>query len=109
MLLLAATVLGERLGFRRVVAVVTAVTGVMAVTLPGDGGVNAPGLGDALVLASTGCFAAFVVLERRAFPAYGTLPVLAGIGGRGLGGGTFTLHPEFVLLDRVDGVDAREQ
>ncbi len=37
------------------------------------------GLGDALVLASTGCFAAFVVLGRRAFPVYGTLPVLAGM------------------------------
>ena len=31
-------------------------------TLAGGGGVRAPGRGDALVLASTGCFAAFVVL-----------------------------------------------
>jgi drug/metabolite transporter (DMT)-like permease len=30
-----------------------------------------------LVLTSTGCFAAFVVLGRRAFTVYGTLPVLA--------------------------------
>jgi drug/metabolite transporter (DMT)-like permease len=78
-LMLAAAVLGERLGGRRLAAVGTAVVGVAAVTLPGDGGVRAPGLGDALVLASTGCFAAFVVLGRRAFPVYGTLPVLAGM------------------------------
>jgi drug/metabolite transporter (DMT)-like permease len=31
------------------------------------------------MLTSTGCFAAFVVLGRRAFPVYGTLPVLAGM------------------------------
>jgi drug/metabolite transporter (DMT)-like permease len=78
-LLLAAVVLGERLGSRRLAAVGLAMTGVAAVTLPGSGGVYAPGLGDALVLASTGCFAAFVVLGRRAFPIYDTLPVLAGM------------------------------
>lgn len=43
-----------------------------------------PGLGDVLVLASTGCFASFVVLGRRAFPVYGTLPVLAGAAGWGM-------------------------
>jgi drug/metabolite transporter (DMT)-like permease len=78
-LLLAAAVLGERLGLRRLAAVGSAVAGVMTVTLSADGGVHAPGVGDALVLASAGCFAAFVVLGRRAFPAYGTLPVLAGM------------------------------
>lgn len=78
-LMLAAAVLGERLGPRRVAAVVAAVAGVATVTLPGGGGLRAPGLGDALVLGSTGCFAAFVVLGRRAFPVYGTLPVLAGM------------------------------
>ena len=78
-LLLAGAVLGERLGRRRVAAIGAAMVGVAAVTLPGGGGVHAPGLGDALVLASTGCFAAFVVLGRRAFPVYGTLPVLAGM------------------------------
>ena len=31
------------------------------------------------MLASTGCFAAFAVLGRRAFPVYGTLPILAGM------------------------------
>lgn len=77
-LLLAAAVLGERLGPRRVAAVGAAMAGVVAVTLPG-GGLRAPGLGDVLVLASTGGFAAFVVLGRRAFPVYGTLPVLAGM------------------------------
>lgn len=78
-LLLAALVLGERLGPRRVAAVGMAMAGVAAVTLAGGGKVLTPGLGDALVLASTGCFAAFVVLGRRAFPVYGTLPVLAGM------------------------------
>ena len=78
-LVLAAVVLGERLGPRRLAAVGAAMAGVAAVTLAGGGGLRAPGLGDALVLASTGCFAAFVVLGRRAFPVYGTLPVLAGM------------------------------
>jgi drug/metabolite transporter (DMT)-like permease len=71
--------LGEGLGRRRLAAVGAAMAGVLAVTLPGGGGLRAPGLGDALVLASAACFAAFVVLGRRAFPAYGTLPVLAGM------------------------------
>jgi drug/metabolite transporter (DMT)-like permease len=76
-LLLAAVVLGEGLGARRIAAVAAAMAGVGLVTLAAGGGVHAPGLGDALVLGSAGCFAAFVVLGRRAFPAYGTLPVLA--------------------------------
>lgn len=78
-LVLAAVFLGERLGRRRVLAVGVAVAGVAAVTLSSGAAVGTPGLGDALVLASTVCFAAFVVLGRRAFPAYGTLPVLAGM------------------------------
>jgi drug/metabolite transporter (DMT)-like permease len=78
-LLLAAVVLGERLGMRRIAAVTAAIAGVAVVTLSSGSGLQAPGLGDALVLASTGCFAAFVVLGRRAFPIYGTLPVLAGM------------------------------
>jgi drug/metabolite transporter (DMT)-like permease len=78
-LLLAAAVLGERLGARRCGAVGMAMAGVAVVTLPGSSGIRVPGLGDALVLASAACFAAFVVLGRRAFPAYGTLPVLAGM------------------------------
>jgi drug/metabolite transporter (DMT)-like permease len=77
--LLAAVVLRERLGSRRLWAIGTAMVGVGAVTLPGGDGLRLPGVGDALVLASTACFAAFVVLGRRAFPAYGTLPVLAGM------------------------------
>jgi drug/metabolite transporter (DMT)-like permease len=78
-LVLAAVVLGERLGVRRIAAVAAAMAGVTVVTLSSGGGLRAPGLGDALVLASTGCFAAFVVLGRRAFPVYGTLPVLTGM------------------------------
>jgi drug/metabolite transporter (DMT)-like permease len=76
---LAAVVLGERLGVRRIAAVAAAMAGVGVVTLSSRSGLQVPGLGDALVLASTGCFAAFVVLGRRAFPVYGTLPVLAGM------------------------------
>ena len=76
-LVLAAIVLGERLGGRRLLSVALAILGVAAVTLPGKDGLQMPGLGDILVLASTGCFAAFVVLGRKAFPVYGTIPVLA--------------------------------
>ncbi len=82
-LLLAATVLGEPLGTRRLGAVAAALTGVAVVSLAGGGQLRVPGLGDGLVLGSTGCFAAFVVLGRRAFPVYGTLPVLAGMAGWG--------------------------
>jgi drug/metabolite transporter (DMT)-like permease len=83
-LVLAALVLGERLGPRRVAAVGAAMAGVAAVTLSGGGAVGPPGVGDALVFASAGCFAAFVVLGRRAFPVYGALPVLAGMTAWGL-------------------------
>lgn len=78
-LVLAALFLGERLGARRIVAVGAAIAGVAVVTLPGREAVRAPGLGDLLVLASTVCFAAFVVLGRKAFPTYGMLPVLTGM------------------------------
>lgn len=77
--LLAAVALGENLGPRRLAAIGLAVAGVAAVTLPGSDGLHAAGPGDVLVLASAGCFAAFVVMGRRAFPVYGTLPVLAGM------------------------------
>ena len=78
-LILAAAILGERLGVRRMLAVGIAMIGVVSVTLPSGNGLRMPGLGDGLVLASTGCFALFVVLGRRAFPAYGTFSVLAGM------------------------------
>ena len=78
-LLLAALVLGEGLGRRRVAAVAAAMAGVVVVSMGGGGAMRPPGMGDVLVLASTGCFAAFVVLGRRAFPVYGTLPVLTGM------------------------------
>ena len=83
-LLLAAVVLRERLGRQRIVTVAVVTAGVAVVTLPGGGGLHAPGLGDLLVLASAACFATFVVLGRRAFPIYGTLPVLAGMAGWGM-------------------------
>jgi drug/metabolite transporter (DMT)-like permease len=83
-LLLAAVFLGERLVPRRIAAVGAAMAGVAVVTLPGGEGVQAPGLGDLLVIASTVCFAAFVILGRRAFPTYGTLPVLAGMAAWGM-------------------------
>jgi drug/metabolite transporter (DMT)-like permease len=85
-LLLAGAILGEHLGPRRVAAVATAMAGVVVVTLSSGSGLRAPGLGDALVLASAGCFAAFVVLGRQAFPVYGTLPVLAGMAAWGTAG-----------------------
>jgi drug/metabolite transporter (DMT)-like permease len=73
---LAVAFLGEPLGGRRLLSVGAAAAGVAAVTLSGGTSLSAPGLGDLLVLASTACFAAFVVLGRRAFPVYGALPVL---------------------------------
>jgi drug/metabolite transporter (DMT)-like permease len=76
-LVMAALLLGERLGGRRLLSVGFAILGVAAVTLPGKDGLQVPGLGDVMILASTGCFATFVVLGRRAFPVYGTFPVLA--------------------------------
>lgn len=76
---LAVTFLGEPLGRRRIAAVATAMTGVAVVTLTGDSGLQVPSRGDLLVLASTLCFASFIILGRRAFPVYGTFPVLAGM------------------------------
>lgn len=78
-LLLAVVILGERLGVRRVISVLAAALGVAAVTLSTGSGLQAPGAGDLLVLASAGCFAAFVVLGRHAFPRYGTLSILSGM------------------------------
>ena len=101
-LLLAAAVLGERLGARRIAAVALAMAGVAAVTLPGSGGPRPPGLGDALVLASTGGFATFVVLGRRAFPVYGTRPVLAGMAAWG----TAALVPIALIESRLAGPTA---
>lgn len=83
-LLLAAIVLGERLGPRRVAAVVVAMAGGMLVSLASGGGTQPPGWGDLLVLASAACFATFVVLGRGAFSTYGTFPVLAGAAAWGM-------------------------
>jgi drug/metabolite transporter (DMT)-like permease len=101
-LLLAAVVLGETLDPRRLAAVGLTMAGVATVTLPGSGGLHTPGLGDALVLASAGCFASFVVLGRRAFPVYGTLPVLAGMAAWG----TTALLPVALLESWLTGPPA---
>ena len=100
--LLAAVALGERLGPRRLAAIGLAMAGVAAVTLPGSAGLDAAGPGDVLVLASAGCFAAFVVMGRRAFPVYGTLPVLAGMAAWG----TAALLPLALLETRQAGLPA---
>jgi drug/metabolite transporter (DMT)-like permease len=78
-LLLASLYLGERLTVHRVWGVGIALVGVTVMTLVGRGTLAAPRMGDALVLASAGCFAAFVMLGRRAFAEHGTLPVLTGM------------------------------
>jgi drug/metabolite transporter (DMT)-like permease len=80
----AVILLHEHLGLRRLVSVGIAALGVAAITLPGSNGIERPGLGDALVLASAGCFAIFIVMGRTAFPRYGTFPVLAGMATWGL-------------------------
>jgi drug/metabolite transporter (DMT)-like permease len=76
---LAAIFLGEPLSASRLGGIVTALAGVAALTLASGGGLAAPRGGDLLVLASTGCFAAFVVLGRCAFADQGTLAVLVGM------------------------------
>ncbi len=83
---LAAAVLGERPRRFGLGGAGTAMAGVAAVTLPSGDGLRVPGAGDALVLASAGCFAIFAVLGRRAFPADGTLPVLVGMAAWGTAG-----------------------
>ena len=78
-LLLAAVFLREQLGALRVSGVGIAMGGVAVMTLTGGGVLAVPQVGDALVLASAGCFAAFVVLGRRSFAEHGMLPVLTGM------------------------------
>lgn len=77
--ILATTFLGERLSAKRFASVAAAMTGVSVVTLVSGEGIQAPGLGDALVFASTGCFATFIIVGRQVFPVYGTLAVLTGM------------------------------
>ena len=106
-LALAAAVLGERPTRFGLGGAGTAMAGVATVTLSSGGGLRVPGTGDALVLASAGCFAAFAVLGRRAFPAHGILPVLVGMAAWGMAG----LAPAAVvelLVTRPDLVGLRE-
>jgi drug/metabolite transporter (DMT)-like permease len=76
--LLAAVILGERLGGRRLAGITVSLVGVTGLVLLDDGrGPGPVGFGDLLPLASALSFALFNVLGRRAF-AGGVLPALAG-------------------------------
>ena len=83
--LLAAPLLGERLGRGRLAGLAVSLAGVAAVVLPGAGGrVGLSMLGDGLVLLSALGLAAYLVLGRRAFPGGGSLELVAGVAVFGL-------------------------
>ncbi len=83
--LLAAPVLGERLGHGRLAGLALSLAGVAAVILPGSGGrVGLSAVGDGLVLLSAQGLAAYLVLGRRAFPGGGALELVAGVAVFGL-------------------------
>ncbi len=83
--LLAAPVLGERLGHGRLAGLALSLAGVAAVILPGSGGrVGLSAVGDGLVLLSALGLAAYLVLGRRAFPGGGALELVAGVAVFGL-------------------------
>lgn len=77
--LLGAVVLGERLGRWRWLGIVTALAGVVVVTLAGkDGGPRSLGHGDLLMLASALCWAVYVILGKAAFATRGALAMVTG-------------------------------
>lgn len=73
-LLIAAILIGEKLGVRRIISIGLAAGGV--VLMSGQGGLGAIGSGDLMVLGSMVCFGLFVVLGRGAFTRYGSMPVV---------------------------------
>lgn len=77
----ATLLLRETLGRARLIGTVTALVGVIAITITGQHGFTEPGAGDLCVLGSAACFAAFILIGRPIFSEYGTLPVLAGATG----------------------------
>src|SRR5262249_8652012 len=78
--LVAAPVLGGRLGRGRAAGLALSLTGVAAVVLLGHGDRLGPSvLGDGLVLLSAFGLAAYFVLGRRAFPAGSSLDLVAGV------------------------------
>ncbi len=78
--LLAAPVLGERLGRGRLAGLALSLAGVAAVILPGSGGrIGRSAVGDGLVLLSALGLAAYLVLGRRAFPGGGSLELVTGV------------------------------
>ena len=111
--LLAAALLGERCGERRLAGLLTSLAGVAIVVLLGTGNrLGFTTLGNVLPLASAASFAAYAVLGRRTFGGGNALAVVAGstrygllflLPGAGLelatvGPGRPTLHDGLLLL-----------
>ncbi|MDP9358013.1 MAG: DMT family transporter [Chloroflexota bacterium] len=83
--LLAAPILGERLGRGHKAGLALSLAGVAAVVLRGSGGrVGLSAVGDGLVLLSALGLAAYLVLGRRAFPGGGSLELVTGVAVFGL-------------------------
>ena len=76
--LLAAVILGERLGGRRLAGTLASLTGVAAIVLLGGGAGLGASLGNLLPLAGALSFALYTVLGRRAFVTGDALALLAG-------------------------------
>jgi drug/metabolite transporter (DMT)-like permease len=77
--LLAAALLGERLGVRRIAGLLISSSGVVAVVLFGTGAtLGASALGNLLPVAGAVSFATYAVLGRRTFASGNTLAIVAG-------------------------------
>jgi drug/metabolite transporter (DMT)-like permease len=73
----AAVFLRESPGWSRLAGVLTALVGISAITLMGEHAFVMPSVGDLYVIGSAACFAAFVIIGRPVFVAFGTIPTLA--------------------------------
>ena len=101
--LVAAPVLGERLGARRLVGLAVSLAGVAAIVLLGEGAtLGLRAVGDALLLASALSIAAYLVLGRRFFPAGGSLALVTGVARYGL----LFLLPATAVELAVSGAEA---
>jgi drug/metabolite transporter (DMT)-like permease len=99
--LLAAAMLGERLGGRLLGGLSVSVAGVVAVSLA-DHDIGFSVLGDGLILASVACGALYVVLGRRCFADGDWLAILVGA----MGFGALFLLPAAAVEIAIVGIAA---